>query len=330
MDIEFSIDVPAADVGEELEKEIPKDQSTETPIVKADHSHVDRHVSTVTTTVKEAEHGSTDHLRHQDAETLVVDVDVDHSHDDHHMSNVSTTETVMDVHQTFDVDELPEDVRQQLLHGMGKSNVTVVIDGEERELPPGVTLESLSEEAMSAMVPGTEDGCNMRVVEVTETYITEDGGDDGEGHSHKLVVTTQPHCHEEGDEGHSHDVAVTTHPHSHEEAVEDGEGHSHDIIVTTHPHSHEEGGKDGEFHVRNVVISSSDHHSLAESDQAAVESHEVPHSHEHGLEEYKHFIDRVVEPSTHGMSTFRFLSIVIFHLQKFCVKNLEETSVPRR
>eukprot|EP00794_Sanderia_malayensis_P014120 gene14120-15596_t len=148
-----------------------------------------------------------------DEETLVVDVA---DPNDQGGAKVSTTETVMSVEETFDVDELPEDVRQDLLKGMNKSNVTVVINGKEVELPPGVTPESLSEEDFAklfASANGDEGENGGRIIEVTETIVTEGNeGEDGDGT--EVIVTTEEY---EVDTVQEHAIQDHHHHHDYEE-----------------------------------------------------------------------------------------------------------------
>lgn len=129
-----------------------------------------------------------------DDESVVVDFGS--SAEDHGMK-LSTTETVTETSETFDADDLPENVKHDLLHH-GSKNVTVLINGEVRELPPGVALEDLTQQDIAELFPDLVDkeGGNIQVMEVTETIMTEEG-EEGEGEveyvTEEVLVTTHQH-----------------------------------------------------------------------------------------------------------------------------------------
>ena len=184
-----------------------------------------------------------------DDESVVVDVGS--SAEDHGMK-LSTTETVKETSETFDADDLPEKVKHDLLHH-GSRNVTVLINGEERELPPGVALEDLTQQDIAELFPDLVDkaGGNIQVMEVTETIMTEEGeeGEEVEYVTEEVLVTTHQHSehvenletkivtpqHDEEEEDKEEEDVVTIHYHGQNpENVEDNEvdGTVANIIVT--------------------------------------------------------------------------------------------------
>ena len=127
-------------------------------------------------------------------ETLVVDVG-DGNKD--HVGGLSTTETTYEVDANVSVDDLPEDIREKLLGGEQVKTTVVKVDGEEKELPEGLTVETLEGDALpddiAKLLPNGEGGAgggNVKVVELTETILTTVGSDEEYEDGDEEIVQT--------------------------------------------------------------------------------------------------------------------------------------------